>query len=214
MTDRIGIMGDLRAETQETEIKLADVRHNVAGSIDDGALVRGMRDRSATTHFAPNPISRRSLEELVSAMRSMDEALWGGLAVDLQLRILIASRNVEDLGDGLFEHRDGGFERIDQTERALHMRELVLQPEFVEASAILLVVGPLAATLDRYGAHGHRLLLTRGGAACEAAWLTAVDGGLAGSIFAGFIPSALSTLAHVDGYRDLQLLALAIGHPA
>ncbi|WP_157593821.1 nitroreductase family protein [Rathayibacter tritici] len=207
-------MADLRAETQETEKILAGIRQNVAGSIDDGALVRGMRDRSATMHFAPNPISRRSLEDLVWAMRSMDQALWGDLAAELQLRVLIASRNVEDLGNGLFEYRDEVFERIDQTETALHMRKLVLQPEFVEASAILLVVGPLAGTLDRYGAHGHRLLLTRGGAACEAAWLTAVDGGLAGSIFAGFIPSALRTLAHIDGYRDLQLLALAIGHPA
>ena len=52
--------------------------------------------------------------------------------------------------------------------------ELVMQREFADAPALLVITGNLAAALARHGSHGHRLLLTRAGAAGHAAWLAAL----------------------------------------
>ena len=82
-----------------------------------------------------------------------------------------------------------------------------------EAAAILTVVGPLAAAVGRHGGHGHRLLLARGAAATQAAWLRATEPGLVGTAFAGFLPSFLRTHAAVDGHERLALLAFAVGRP-
>lgn len=89
----------------------------------------------------------------------------------------------------------------------------MLQPEFATASAIVFVVGPLLESLGEMGDHGHRVLLTRAGTACEAAWLKSLQFGLVGSIFAGFLPAAARDFFGIDGLRDSQLLAYAVGHP-
>jgi hypothetical protein len=92
--------------------------------------------------------------------------------------------------------------------------DLVLQPEYGSAAAIVIAFGDLEAAAARDGAAGHRRLLVRAGASLHAAWLTAVALGLAGSVFAGLLPAAVRDLAQGDGLRCAQLLALAVGPPA
>ncbi|AJC59442.1 hypothetical protein GZL_06879 [Streptomyces sp. 769] len=40
-----------------------------------------------------------------------------------------------------------------------------------------------------------------------------MDRGLVGSVFAGFLSSALKALVPVDGYRSAQLFAFSCGYP-
>ncbi|WP_181435061.1 nitroreductase family protein [Curtobacterium sp. MCBD17_019] len=213
MIDRISIVRDLRAEADAAAQDAAAARHP-GERLQRAEQLRGaMRHRSAETHFAADPIPLAHVVAALDAMAAIDRTLWGDVAEDLPLRALVACRHVTDLQPGLLEHRGGRFRRIQTDGGALRMREMVLQPEFADAAAILLAVGDLEGMSRRFGAHGHRMLLSRGGAACEAAWLAAVSAGLTGSIFAGFLPSALRATAGIDGNRELQLLALAIGAP-
>ena len=56
-----------------------------------------------------------------------------------------------------------------------------------------------------------RIALMRGAHALEHAWLAAEASGLCGSIFAGFIPSALRDFVDVDGLTRMTCLAFAFG---
>ncbi|MFJ3029997.1 nitroreductase family protein [Curtobacterium sp. NPDC087080] len=214
MTDRISIVSDLRTAADASAQRVGSPPQQVSAVPGSQELGRAMRYRSATTQFVDQPVERRHVDASAAAMTTMDAGLWGDAAHSSPLRVLVACRRVVGVQPGLYEYVDGGLLRLDGDAEPLRMREMVLQPEFAEAGAILLAVGNLAGMTSRFGAHGHRMLLSRGGAACEAAWLTAVEFGLVGSIFAGFLPGALRQRTGIDGSSDLQLLALAIGAAA
>jgi nitroreductase len=140
--------------------------------------------------------------------------LWPLLAKTHPLEHLLVIRNVVGVESGIYQAGpdEEMIRRFDLPEVA-QVEEMVLQPEFALAPMLFLTVGSLERALEWAGDHGHRVMLERSGAASEAAWLAAVDLGLGGSIFAGFLPSALRQLAGIDGFRQTQLLALAIGEP-
>ncbi|HYE73791.1 MAG TPA: hypothetical protein VEF04_10680, partial [Blastocatellia bacterium] len=72
--------------------------------------------------------------------------------------------------------------------------------------------GNLAAACARYGSWGHRQLLLRTGAAGQRLWLSSIGVGLAGTVFAGFLPRAANRFAGLDGYLQASLLAFAVGN--
>jgi hypothetical protein len=174
-----------------------------------------LRRRTSVRTYAPTPIAVEELAAVVDRAAAFDRAAWPDHDAGAELEFLVAARDVTGLPVGiyLYSAAEGDFVRLADLPAGDAAEELVLQLEFAHAPAIVMVCGPLAASLDRHGEHGHRLLLTRAGAAAHAAWLTALDRGLAGSIFAGFLSSALKPLVPVDGYRSAQLLAFACGHP-
>ncbi|MFH8774361.1 nitroreductase family protein [Streptomyces sp. NPDC017958] len=175
-----------------------------------------LRRRASTRTYAPQPISVDVLTAVVERAAAFDRTAWPDHDGGAGLEFLVAARHVTGLPTGmhLYSPTGGDFVRLADLPAGDAAEELVLQLEFAHAPAIIIVCGPLAASLDRHGEHGHRLLLARAGAAAHTAWLTALDRGLAGSIFAGFLSSALKPLVPVDGYRSAQLLAFSCGHPA
>src|SRR4029450_9966494 len=89
---------------------------------------------------------------------------------------------------------------------------LALQAEFAGAPVLIFVTGNLAAACERYGSWGHRQLLLRAGAAGQRLWLASIGVGLAGTVFAGFLPRAANRFAGVDGYLQASLLAYSVGN--
>jgi hypothetical protein len=143
----------------------------------------------------------------------MDQALWPELHQDHPLGVFLAARSVRGLDRAVYRIDDAAPQWISDLPPEAGLASMVLQPEFAGAAALLLVTGSLAGATAAQGAHGHRILLARSGAMAETAWLAAVQRGLGGSIFAGFLPAALRSLIRVDGYVRTQLLAVAVGHP-
>ncbi|WP_079025769.1 nitroreductase family protein [Streptomyces yangpuensis] len=175
-----------------------------------------LRRRASVRTYAPRPVASDVLAAVVDRAAAFDRETWSDHDSGAGLEFLVAARDVAGLPVGLYLYSPAGsgFIRLADLPAGDAAAELVLQLEFADAPAIVMVCGPLAASLDRHGEHGHRLLLTRAGAAAHTAWLTALDRGLVGSIFAGFLSSALKPLVPVDGYRSAQLLAFACGHAA
>jgi hypothetical protein len=89
--------------------------------------------------------------------------------------------------------------------------DLTLQREFADAGAVISVGGNLEEAHRAHGAHGYRLLLTRAATAAYLTWLAAVEAGLQGSVFAGFLPAAVRRPLASDGTLRQQLVAVAIG---
>ncbi|WP_328740614.1 nitroreductase family protein [Streptomyces erythrochromogenes] len=175
-----------------------------------------LRRRASVRTYAPRPVAADVLAAVIDRAATFDREAWHDHDAGVELEFLVAARDVAGLPVGLYLYSPagGGFTRLSDLPAGDAAAELVLQLEFAHAPAIVMVCGPLAASLDRHGEHGHRLLLTRAGAAAHTAWLTALDRGLVGSIFAGFLSSALKPLVPVDGYRSAQLLAFSCGHAA
>ncbi|MEU8924979.1 nitroreductase family protein [Kitasatospora sp. NPDC048545] len=223
MSDLLDLMAELRQDTerqslaQHRAVPGPDVPwqwhdETVLDSLVDDGLRPTLRRRRANRFFADRPVDAEVLQRMIEAGHGADAALWPAEWAARPLEFLVAARTVTGLRPAVHRYGPDGFEPIADIVGVEQLRALVLQPEFALAPAILLATGSLEDALESAGSHGHRRLLERSGAACEAAWLTAVDAGLSGSIFAGFLPSALKRLVGIDGFRRTQLLALAVGH--
>ncbi len=173
------------------------------------------RGRTSVRTYAPLPVPVEVLAAVVADAGQFDVDAWGDDAAGSGLQLLVAARHVAGLPQGLYaaNWRAACFSRLAPLPSGAAAADLVLQLEYTDAPAIVIVCGSLAASLDRHGDHGHRLLLARAGAATHAGWLAALDHGLAGSVFAGFLAAALRPLAAVDGWDRTQLLALSVGYP-
>lgn len=179
----------------------------------DDDLPGTLRRRRSHRFFSDEPIEPAAITTMIRSAREADHVIWPAEAEASPLDFLVVARNVTGLPPAVYRDVNGAVQPIAALPGRDGLSGMVLQPEFALAAALLLVVGSLQDALATAGSHGHRILLERSGAASESAWLTAVHRGLTGSIFAGFLPSALKSLAAIDGFRRTQLLALAIGHP-
>jgi len=178
---------------------------------DPGALDALLRRRTSVRTWARTPLAQEEVRTVVRAAGDADARLWPGEAAAGQgLELLLVAWRVAGLAPGLYAGL--GLERAGELPTGPAAQELVLQVEYAEAPALVLVLGDLAAAEARHGCHGHRLALLRAGAAAHAGWLAALGAGLVGGVFAGLLPGPLRGLAGVDGASRAQLFALAIGH--
>ncbi|WP_053690382.1 nitroreductase family protein [Streptomyces sp. WM6372] len=205
------LQGALRAAITPQHERTA----TVAAPPSERALEAVLRERASVRTYAARPIPVEVLAAVVDRAAAFDRAAWPDHEAGAGLEFLVAARAVDGLSTGihLYDPEGGEFIRLADLPLGEAAGDLVLQLEFADAPAIVMACGPLAASLDRHGEHGHRLLLARAGAASQTAWLTALDRGLVGSIFAGFLASALKPLVPVDGYLSAQLLAFSCGYP-
>lgn len=217
MSDVLEILAALRTSVLEPTGPATWESPAAAGALgvvrDDSELEPVLQRRHALRYFHDEPLPAQVLLASAEAARSIDAVLWPSLHTSQPLRFMVAARHVTGLTSGVFEITPDGFRPEVALPDAGVLADMVLQPEFAEAPALFLVVGSLEAAVREDGGHGHRVLLERSGAAAESAWLAAVDRGFGGSIFAGFLPSALRRFTGIDGYRRTQLLALALGVP-
>jgi len=218
MADSTYVLGELRRDCEEAALRenaSAIARPAPAARTLDYLARDSLRDtmfrRRSERFFTEDPVEPRLLTTMIRAAREADATIWTADAVRRPLEYYVVPRNVAGLPPAVYRDSNGHLELTAAIPDQDGISAMVLQPEFALAAALLLVVGSLEDALAAHGSHGHRLLLERSGAAGAAAWLTAVHRGLGGSIFAGFLPAALKTLAGIDGFRRSQLLAVAVG---
>lgn len=180
------------------------------------ALHDVLPERSAIREYPPTPLSQADLSALFAAADRMDARGWAAdRAAGVDLELYCAAWRVTGVSTGLYRYLPERSElcRVANLPDGRDAEELVMQREFADAPALLVITGNLAAALARHGSHGHRLLLTRAGAAGHAAWLAALRLGLGGTVFAGLLPNVLRERAGADGYHRAALFAFAAGHP-
>jgi nitroreductase len=194
---------------------VTEIRAVPAAADDLRSLETVLADRRSERFYDQRPIR---IAELTAALRQAvqsDRASFGqGTEDALRPQFVIAANRVDGLPPGLyrFSDDDGTFTFLAPSDRSI-VEAMVLQIEYADAPCIIAVLGSLALSLQRWGDHGERLLNTRSSAACYTALLTANALGLAGSVFAGFLPSGLSEHLDIDGFTLGQVFAVSLGHP-
>ncbi|GAA2707319.1 nitroreductase family protein [Actinoplanes palleronii] len=181
------------------------------------ALDDVLAERTSTRDYAPAAMSAEDLSALFAAADRMDARGWAGeREAGVGLELYCAAWRVTGVDTGLYRYLPGesALRRVASLPSGAEAEELVLQREFAQAPALLVITGNLAGALARHGSHGHRLLLSRAGAAGHAAWLAALRLGLVGTVFAGLLPHVLRERVGADGYHRAPLFAFAAGHPA
>ncbi|MFD8492795.1 nitroreductase family protein [Amycolatopsis sp. NPDC059657] len=179
------------------------------------SLLDALHRRTSQRFFGPEPIGSAHIADLVDRGLDADRAAWPDAQEAGALEISVVAFRVNGLEPGIY--------RLDSQVRAYTpvaplpadeaRYDLTLQAEFCDSAAIV----SLAADVDRVatssGAHGYRMLMSRTSAAAYTMWLDAVATGLAGTVFAGFIPASVRQPLHSDGSSRHQLFALALGEP-
>jgi hypothetical protein len=180
------------------------------------ALADVLPGRTAVREYAQTPLTGPDLSAILAAADRMDASAWSGeRAAGVDLEVYCAARRVTGVDPGFYRFlpQRSGLHRVASLPDGPAAEDLVAQREFAQAPALLIIMGNLAAALARHGSHGHRLLLSRAGAAGHAAWLTALRLHLVGTVFTGLLPHVVWERAGVDGYHRAALFAFAAGHP-
>lgn len=173
--------------------------------------------RTAVRDYARSPLAGADLSAVLAAADRMDASAWSAeRAAGVDLELYCAARRVSGVDPGFYRFvpQQSALHRVASLPDGPQSADLAAQPEFAQAPALLVIMGNLAAALARHGSHGHRLLLSRAGAAGHAAWLTALRLHLVGTVFTGLLPHVIWERAGVDGYHRAALFAFAAGHPA
>jgi nitroreductase len=181
------------------------------------ALDEMLLERTAVRDYADTPLSSADLSAILAAADRMDSGGWPQeRAAGVDLELYCAAWRVTGVDTGLYRYlpRHSALCRVSSLPDGPQAEELVMQREFASAAALVVITGNLAAALARHGSHGHRLLLSRAGAAGHAAWLAALRLDLVGTVFAGLLPHVLRERAAADGYHRAALFAFAAGSPA
>jgi hypothetical protein len=231
--DRLWLLERLLADTQLDAVaagRRIPVPEELRRAPEDGPLIAlpapaspraalndVLPERTAVRDYADTPLSGEDLSAMLAAADRMDADGWPAeqtAGVDLEL-YCVAWR-VTGVDTGLYRYlpQESALCRVASLPGGTEAEELVMQEEFAHAAALLVITGNLAAALARHGSHGHRLLLSRAGAAGHAAWLTALRLDLVGTVFAGLLPHVLRERAGADGYHRAALLAFAAAHRA
>jgi len=169
-----------------------------------------LEKRKAEKHFSGITVAREPFEALPGKVKAVDAVLWKEAARQSPLDLYMFASHVDGLEPGIY--RLDGEEAVRATNAELGTAEdLVLQPEFASAAAIVFIVGSIKSVTEAQGDHGYRVLLERAGAAAETVWLESLEMGYSASIFAGILPSILRGAIGVDGFTKVQLLAVAVG---
>jgi nitroreductase len=180
------------------------------------SLEWSLRRRVSVRSYREQPVDLDQLAAVLAAADAQDAGNWASERVaGIPLHLVCAAWRVSSLPAGLyrFQPADRTLTRLGALPTGEAAADLVLQREFATAPAMVFVLGDLAAAVRRHGSHGHRLLLTRAGAAAHAAWLAALGRGLDGAVFAGLLPSAVAQLLGSDGYHSASLFAFSVGWP-
>ena len=192
------------------QLRVALPRHDAPGETLGAAL--GLR--RSIRRFDSRPPSLIQISTMLRFASSADSLEWGWWAnsVDI-ITFVVLARRVGDLTTGVYEY--------DSADHYLTLKceipawpdycRLFVQEEFAVAPAVVWIVGNLDWACSAVGAHGHRLLLLRAGAAANSLSTAAIAVGLAGSIVAGLVPGAARRTLSLDGFSRLSLAAFAFG---
>lgn len=173
-----------------------------------------LQERRAVRAYHPRPIDQGSLGTLLRVAWEGDLKDWPEERPYDALEFVVVAWRVERTPPAMYLYEPEKHTLAwlaDAPDQYTQGDELVLQPEFAKASAIVLIIGALSAALERHGSWGHQNLLFRAGAAGQRMWLASLVAGLVGTVFAGFLPRATQRLIDVDGYHRAGLFAYAMG---
>lgn len=192
-------------------------------------LLTVLEQRRSTRFFGPGPVDASLVADVVARGIARDAESWPDEQERSPLQTDVVAFRLGGLEPAMY-HLDTGaggpagqgtrppagkhaYARVAPLPEPEALHDLTLQWEFCDSAAIISIAADLDRVSELHGAHGYRMLMGRAGAAAYAMWLDAVAVGMAGTVFAGFIPASVRQPLRSDGASRHQLFALALGAP-
>ncbi|MFI6597074.1 nitroreductase family protein [Nonomuraea sp. NPDC050536] len=167
-------------------------------------LLSTLARRRSQRFFEPGPIPAGLLAGVIDSGITEDESAWPG---EQELQTDVVAVAVEGLEPAMYSYAARAYTPVAPLPPERELENLTLQAEFGRSAAIV----SIAVDLSGIDAHGYRMLLGRASAAAYTMWLDAVALGLAGTVFAGFIPASVRRPLRADGTGRHHVFALAVG---
>ncbi len=172
-----------------------------------------LEQRGSSLAYADEPISMRPLWRAIGAALERDARDWDIAAAAMPLEIYVFALRPCDVTPGIYRIDLAGCSRVGDLPPEDHWDDLGVQREFARAGAIVSAAGDLDAADTWQGGHGYRLLMGRTAAVIYEVHLEAVGLGHVGTVFAGFIPSAVRSSLLSDGTTRQQMFATTVAAP-
>ncbi|MFF7727401.1 hypothetical protein [Streptomyces sp. NPDC008001] len=183
---------------------------------DRASLRTVLEKRRSVRFFGPGPVDASLVADVAARGIQADLESWPGERERLPLQINVVAFRLSGLEPGMYALDAGtpterSYVRVAPLPEGEALHGLTIQREFCDSAAIVSLGADLDLASRLHGAHGYRTLMTRAAAAAYTMWLDAVAVGLAGTVFAGFIPASVRLPLRSDGASRHQLFALALG---
>lgn len=190
------------------------VAHVPADPDDDVlGLPAVLRTRRSTLRYAATPVRTAPVLDLVRAALVEDRRTWD---LDTQagpLEAFVFALRSSDLPAGVHRVTVDGTTMIAPISAVGPLEDLGIQREFSTAAGIVATYARLDQAEGWAGAHGYRISATRAAMATYDVHLRCVARGLVGTMFGGFIPSAVRDVVQGDGVTRHPLIAATYALP-
>jgi SagB-type dehydrogenase family enzyme len=187
------------------------------------SLAEAINQRRSIRRFAPYPISRAELSQILWAAQGIRDALWGyrtvpsaGATYPLEVFVVCGSNCIEKMDSGIYHYKP------DTHSLSLHCQEDVrielarasLDQEFVyEAPVDIVICAVYERTLASYGARGRRYVHMEVGHAGQNIYLQATALGLATVAIGAFHDEEVRSILRLEEqYKPLYIMP--VGKPA
>lgn len=183
----------------------------VGAPVDGGRPIADVLDgRHAGRTYGPRPVELDLLDRLAGSALHHDRNIFADQDVSISIRGVVWRA---DQQSGEYHLGEDTIRRVGDIAGPEAGPRFLLQREFAEAAAVLLVEGDMAAALARDGDHGYRRLISRGAAAAHHLWLDAEANGLECCAFAGVLGDEELGIVRPSSFRNRILIAAAVGYP-
>lgn len=169
--------------------------------------------RRSSLQYADEPVQTEAVLQLVQGALLRDSTDWGLDADAGPLEAFVFALRSDGLAPGVYRvtARDCSF--VAPLSALGDVENLGVQREFATAAGIVSVYARLDQADSWAGSHGYRLCVTRAAMAIYDFYLRAQSHDLAGTLFGGFIASAVRNLLHGDGVTRHPLISATYARP-
>lgn len=182
---------------------------------DNKQLTEILDKRTATRMYSDEAVQLDDLMTILETMNTLDIHNWTEAnQLGITINFIIILRNITEVQcPAIYNYNSltRELELLHEIPIEDEKDNWYTQSEFTESPAVIIAHGAMESALHHFGEHGYRHILTRGGAAVQNAWLTAMTLGYEGCIFAGILPVNLKKYTNIDGHKNIQLCAFSFG---
>lgn len=169
--------------------------------------------RASSLRYADRPVRTELILHLLHKALRRDSADWGLDEDAGPLEAFVFALRSEGLAAGVYRVTARTSEFVAPAAAIGDPEELGVQREFAAAGGIVSVYAGLDRADSWAGSHGYRVCVTRASMALYDFHLKCQSYGLVGTLFGGFIGSAVRNLVRADGVTRHPLLSATYAHP-
>lgn len=169
--------------------------------------------RQSSLRYSDKPVRTEVILHLLHGALRRDATDWGLNEDAGPLEAFVFALRSTGLDPGVYRVTAEDSMLLAPVSALGDVENLGVQREFATAGGIVTVYGRLDQADSWAGSHGYRVCVTRAAMAIYDFYLRAQSHDLVGTLFGGFIASAVRNLVHGDGVTRHPLISATYAHP-